>query len=136
MRIGERGHELAQGIRLPLGVGVGEGHDLPARSLYGRVLSDDLAAARELEHEVGASVARMLGSGVRAAVAGHDHLEQLARIVQRERIGDLRADHCLLVMRGDDQRHALIWGIGSCLYRHRGFWRWREEAGQRTTAKA
>ena len=75
----------------------------PARSTAG-VLGADLAAAGQLEHEVGAGLARALGGGVRAAVAGDDQLEQLARIVERERVLDLRRDHLLLVVRGDDQR--------------------------------
>ena len=49
------------------------------------------AAARELDGAVG------------GAVGGDDHLEPLARVVERERVRDLRLDHRLLVVRGDDQ---------------------------------
>ena len=41
----------------------------------------------------------------RASVRGDDHLEALARPVEREGVCHLRADHRLLVVRRDDDRH-------------------------------
>ena len=58
----------------------------------------------EVEHEIGTRPAGAGCGPVGAAVAGDDHLEQLSRIVLRERVGHLRPDHRLLVVRGDDQR--------------------------------
>ena len=103
-RVLERAHELARGVGVPERVRVREGDDLPTGSRDGGVLRADLAAARQLEHEVRSGVARALRRGVRAAVAGHYHLQALARVVERERVVHLRADDVLLVVRGHDQR--------------------------------
>ena len=50
----------------------------------------------------------------RRAVGGDDHLEQLARVVERERVVELALDHVLLVVGGDDQADAgrLAAGVG------------------------
>ena len=57
------------------------------------VLRAHLAAARQLEHEVGAGRARArggrVGARLRAAVDGDDDLEAVARPVERERVRDL-----------------------------------------------
>jgi hypothetical protein len=55
---------------------------------------------------VGAARAGQLGRAVGGAVGGDDQLEALARVVEREDVGDLGGDHALLVVGGDDQRHA------------------------------
>ena len=101
---GEGADERASGAGLPQRVRVGERDDLAARVAHGGVLRADLAAAGQLQHDVGAGLSRPFGRGVRAAIAGDDQLQQLARIVERERVLDLCADHRLLVVSGDDQR--------------------------------
>ena len=103
-RVGEGLDEARGGVGLPHGVGVGEGEQLTARALDGGILRAHLAAARQLEHEVGAGAPRELRGLIAAAVAGDDHLEQLARVVERERVLHALSDHLLLVVRGDDQR--------------------------------
>ena len=104
VRVVERAHQRPGGVRLPQRVGVGERDDLAAGPLHGGVLRADLAAARQLEHEVGAGVPGARGGRVGAAVARDDHLESLARIVEAQRVGDLLRDHRLLVVGGDDHR--------------------------------
>ena len=69
-----------------------------------RVLGGDLAAAREVEDGVGAGRARGLRRPVGRAVAGDDDLELVARVVERERVGDLGGDDVALGVGGDDQR--------------------------------
>ena len=76
----------------------------PRGALGGGVLGDDLAAARQVEDEVGARRPRPLDGRVGGAVGGDDQLEPLARVVERQRVGDLGRDHLLLVVGGDDQR--------------------------------
>ena len=106
----ERRGERAQRARLPQGVGVAERQQLARGGPHRRVLGADLAAARQLEHEVGAggpcAGGRVVGAGVGAAVDGHDQLERLARPVERQRVGDLGRDHLLLAVGGHDQRDA------------------------------
>jgi hypothetical protein len=77
-----------------------------AGALDALVLGADLAPARQVEHEVGARVARALHRLVGAAVAADDDLEALARVVERQRVGHLAGDDQLLVVGGDDQRDA------------------------------
>ena len=78
----------------------------PRGALDRGVLGRHLAAARQVEDEVGAGVAGELDGPVGGAVGGDDQLEPLARVVERERVGDLGRDHVLLVEGGDDQRDA------------------------------
>jgi hypothetical protein len=80
-----------QRVGLEARVGVGEDEQLAVRGGDARIERRDLAAALELEHLVGAGLARALRGGVGAAVAADDHLEALARPAQRERVRDLRA---------------------------------------------
>ena len=75
----------------------------PLGLLGGGVEGGDLAAGRQLEDEVGAGRAGALGGRVGGAVGGDDQLQPLARVVERERVGDLGGDHLLLVVGGDDQ---------------------------------
>ena len=109
LRVGEGGREPRQRVRLPARVGVREREQVPAGGADGRVLRAHLAAARQREHLVGPGGARALGGGVGvrlgAAVDRDDQLEAVARPVERERVGDLRRDHVLLAVGGDDQRH-------------------------------
>jgi hypothetical protein len=100
----EGGDEAAQRVRRPEGVRVGEGDELAARPAHRRVLGADLAAARQLEHDVGARRPRSLGRRVRRAVARDDHLQAVGRVVERARVGDLAGDHLLLAVGGDDER--------------------------------
>ena len=100
---GESADERASGAGLPQCVRVGERDDLPVRLAHGGVLRADLAAAGELQDEIGTGVSRPLRRRVRAAVARDDQLKQLARVVERERVLDLGGDHRLLVVGGDDQ---------------------------------
>ncbi len=109
----EGADELPQRGGLPKRVGVREGNDLAARSLHGSVLRGDLAAAGKLQHDVGAGLSRAQGGPVLTPVAHHDHLEQLARVVESESVLHLRPDHLLLVMGGDDQGRISMGGIGS-----------------------
>ena len=102
-RVGERPHQRAQRVRRPQGVGVAERDHRSARGSHGGVLGADLAAARQLEHHVGAGRAGARGGVVGRAVDGDDHLELGARPLQRERVGDLGRDHRLLVVGGDHQ---------------------------------
>ncbi len=76
----ERCTSLAQRVRLPEGVGVGEGDDPPARDPHRGVLRPDLAAARQLQHGVGAGIAGALRRGVGRAVAGDDDLQPVGGI--------------------------------------------------------
>ena len=102
-RVGEGLDQMAEGVGRPVAVGVGEGEDLAAGALGGGVLGGDLAAARQVEDEVGAGRPGALDGGVGGAVGGDDQLEPLARVVEREGVGDLGGDHLLLVVGGDDQ---------------------------------
>src|SRR5262249_54784172 len=102
-RVGEGPHELPARVALPERVCVREGDHLAPSALHCRVLRPDLAATWKLQHDVGARLTRALGGRVLAAVARDDHLEQLAGIVERKRVLDLRPDHVLLVVRRDDQ---------------------------------
>ena len=60
----------------------------------------------KLEHDVGAGLARALGRRVGRAVAGDDDLQALARVVERQCVGDLGRDHRLLGVGGDHERDA------------------------------
>jgi len=66
------------------------------------------AAARQLEHLIGARGARPRGRGVGVrlgpAVDRHDDLEPIARPVERQRVRDLRRDDRFFAIGGDDQR--------------------------------
>src|SRR5205085_12371663 len=99
----EGGGERAEGGGLPHGVRVGERDDVAAGGLDGGVLGAHLAAAGELEHEIGAGGAGALGGGVDVAVDGDDDLEPVARPVERSRVGDLGGDDRLLAVGGDDE---------------------------------
>ena len=102
LRVGERlASSCAQRVRRPQRVGVAERDHVAARGPHRGVLGADLAAARQLEHDVGAGRAGARRGLVARAVDGDDHLEPLARPVERERVGDLRRDHRLLVVGGD-----------------------------------
>ena len=109
-RVGERLDEPRERVALPDRVGVGERDDVAARALDRGVLRADLAAVRELEHDVGARVARAPRRRVGRAVAGDDDLEPLTRVVERQRVGDLGGDHVLLGVGGDDERDARLLG--------------------------
>ena len=58
----------------------------PSRLATAGVLGRDLAAAAEVEHAVGARLARELDGAVRRPVGGDDQLEPVARVVERERV--------------------------------------------------
>ena len=103
--VAERRHQLAQGVGRPRRVRVAEREQLAARPLGACVLRRHLALALEVEDEVGAGGPGELDRAIGRAVGGDDHLQELARVVERERVADLRLDHLLLVVRGDDQRH-------------------------------
>ena len=105
-RIGEAGHQAPERIGLPGRVGVGEGEHLAARPLDRGVERRHLATPRHLEHQIGAGLRRPLEGAVGRAVRDDDDLEPLARIVEGEGRADPARDARLLVVRGDDQRHA------------------------------
>jgi hypothetical protein len=67
------------------------------------VLRAHLPRVLVVEHDIGAGLTRQRRRAVRRAVAGHDHLEALARIVERAQVGDLGGDHGRLLVGGDDQ---------------------------------
>jgi len=102
--IGEGADELAQRIRRPRRVGVGEGDDL-ARSLAdGAVLCCDLAAALAGE-EAHATLAEGAHEVVRAigrGVGGDDDFQPLARVVERQQVLEPPLDDRLLIVSGDD----------------------------------
>ena len=102
-RIGERLGQLGQRVRRPHRVGVRERDQLTGRGAHRRVLGADLAAARQLEHLVGAGGSRARRGLVTGAVDGDDHLEAIPRPVERECVRDLVRDHRLLVVCGDDE---------------------------------
>jgi hypothetical protein len=104
--VGEGLDQVAQRVGRPEAVGVREGEELARGPLGGGVLGGDLAAPGQVEHEVGAGGTGPFDRRVAGAVGGDDHLEQIARIVERERVGDLRRDHLLLVVGGNDQGDA------------------------------
>ena len=64
IRVGEGRDELAQGLRRPDAVGIREGEDLAPPPIVGGVLGPDLAAAREIEHDVRARLASELDGAV------------------------------------------------------------------------
>ena len=101
--IGEGADERADSVGLPQRVGIGERDDLTASAAYGGVLRADLATARQLQYDVGARLPGSLGRRVRAPVTRHDQLQQLSRVVERERVLDLGGNHRLLIVCGDDQ---------------------------------
>ena len=75
----------------------------------------------ELEDDVGAGRARAASRRrVGRAVAGDDDLEAVARVVERQRVGDLRRDDRLLGVRGDDQRDARAAAASAPARRPRG----------------
>ena len=98
----EGGHELAERVGLPHGVGVGEGDDLAARGADAGVLGADLPAPRELEHVVGPGGPGALGRAVGRAVAGDDDLETVGRVVEGPEVLDAAGDDVLLLVGGDD----------------------------------
>ncbi len=138
-RVGEGGDEPAQRVGRPDAVGVGEGEDLAVGRLGGGVEGGDLAARRQLEDEVGAGGAGALGRRVGGAVGGDDDLQALARVVERERVGDFGGDHLLLVVGGDDQgdggqlRHVVSTAFGP--YEEPRWWK-RPRAGSAPRAAA
>jgi hypothetical protein len=102
-RLGQGRYQPHQRLRLPDGVGIGEGEHLTRGVLDGGVQGVDLAPAVQLEHDVCPTIAGALGGGVGATVAGDDDLESLTGIVEREGHLHPAADHRLLGMGGDDQ---------------------------------
>ena len=102
-RVAEGLDQVPQRAPLPGAVRVGEGEEIAGRALGGGVLGDHLAAPRKVEHEVGPGRLGPVDGRVGRAVGGDDQLEPLARIVERQRVGDLRRDHLRLVVGGDDQ---------------------------------
>ena len=72
------------------------------------MLGCDLAVARAAEEpHLRLSDGELLDDRIRTifrTVRGHDDLQALARVVEREQILETTADHVLLVVRGDDQR--------------------------------
>jgi hypothetical protein len=104
-RVGERRHELAQRIGIPLDVGVAEGHDLARRLAHRPVLGRDLAAPLALDQphapvlEAGDDGMRRVGGRIR----GDDDLQLPGRVVEGEDVLELAGDHVLLVVGRDDQ---------------------------------
>ena len=97
----------AQGVGLPARVRVAEGDDLPATRARPRRSAAAILPPRGRSRTRSAPApARELDRAVAGAVGGDDHLEQLARVVERERVRDLGRDHLLLVEGRDDQRDA------------------------------
>jgi hypothetical protein len=103
--VAERLDQAPQRVGAPVAVRVREREHLAARALHRGIERRHLAAAGELQDLVGAGLPRRLGRSVRGAVRRDDHLQPVARVVERQRIVDLAANHVLLVVRGDDQRH-------------------------------
>ena len=101
--VGEGLDQVAQGVRRPEAVGVGEGDQLAGGALGRGVLGEQLAAPGKVEDEVGARRPGALDGRVRGAVGGDDQLQPLPRVVERQRVGDLGRDHVLLVVGGDHQ---------------------------------
>ena len=107
--IGERRDQLAQGIGLPLAVGVRERqHVHVGERAHGHVLGVHLPAARrahELDPPLGEAphdLVRVVARGVR----GDDDAQELARVVQRKRVLELGGDHVVLVVGRDHERDA------------------------------
>ena len=105
--IGEVGHQRAQAPRVIDGGRVGEDYDLAPGDRDRLVLRQRLALARQREqlHAAGEAGAHDLLGRVGRAVGDHHHLEALGRIVEGEGVLELRGDHPLLVVGGDDEGH-------------------------------
>ena len=106
--VGEVADELAQRVRLPLAVRVGEREDVARRLAHRAVLGRDLALARALQEEDARILGRQLTDDrvgeIRRAI-GRDHdLEALGRVVERECVREPPANHGFLVVRRHDQR--------------------------------
>jgi hypothetical protein len=113
-------HELAQGVRRPGGVRIGERDDVARRLSHGTILGGDLAAALAVD-QVHPRLSRRDGchQGVRAirrCVRRDDDLQSVGWIVEREQVVEPPLDHRLLVVRGNDHRHSRL---GTRILSHR-----------------
>ncbi len=97
------GDQARERIRVPEAVGVRERDDRGLRLAHRLVQRRHLAAAGQVQHQVGAGGPRELDGAVAGAVGGDHDPQQLGRVVQGQRVRDLALDHPLLVVGGDDQ---------------------------------
>jgi hypothetical protein len=80
---------------------VGEGDRVGLEIGGDRIERRHLPAPIELEDDVRPRLAGDRSGGVAAAVAGHHHPQELARVVEGEGVGDPPPDRRLLVVRRD-----------------------------------
>ncbi len=110
VRIGEGADEQAERVRRPHRVRVAERDDLGGALAHRPVLRRHLAAARAAQQPHSRLARRdRLDQLVRAVAGGigRDHdVQRRRRVVEREQVLDAPLDHRLLVVGGDDQRHA------------------------------
>ena len=109
--VGEVARELAERVRLPLGVRVRERDHVARRLAHGAMLGGDLPAALALEQPdarlAGGDLADDVVRPIGRAVGGDDDLEELGRVVELEEVLDAAADDGVLVVRRDDRaRHS------------------------------
>ena len=104
--VGEVRDEVAQGIRRPGRVRIGEGDDLTGGLAHGPVLRRHLASTRvdDQAHAIPEALDQLVRP-VGRRVGGDDELELVGRVVEREQVLEPSLDHRLLVVRGDDHGH-------------------------------
>ena len=108
--VGERANQLGERVRRPRRIGVGERQDLAVRLANRPVLRGDLAGARAANQPYAGLAGhdrldQLVGAIVRR-VRGDDDLEPVGRVVEGEQVFEPPLDHRLLVVGGDDHRHA------------------------------
>src|SRR6266536_3739750 len=106
LRVGEAADQLAERVRRPGRVRVGEDEDLAARLWDGVVLSRDLPAAGAADQPHPRFAFDELVRTVVGGIGCDDDLELVRGIVEREQVLEPPLDHVLLVVSGDDQADA------------------------------